>query len=161
MYRLPRLVLDTNVVLDLWLFQDPQLDSLRALLRERTVAWLSNGQCRDEFVRVLAYPEVDRFLVRHTTNSSAARSRALARFDDLAIDVGQPSIPCPLPLCRDPDDQFLVELAVGAGADILVTKDRQLLAMANSLRRAGFATRITTPANLPSLSAPQCMIFRD
>jgi len=34
-----------------------------------------------------------------------------------------------LPVCRDRDDQKFLELAAAAGADCLVTKDRELLAL--------------------------------
>jgi predicted nucleic acid-binding protein len=32
-----------------------------------------------------------------------------------------------VPVCRDPDDQKFLTLAAGAGADCLVTRDRELL----------------------------------
>ena len=47
-----------------------------------------------------------------------------------------------LPPCRDPDDQKFLELAAGAGADALVTKDRELL------RLRGLPFRVCAPAEL-------------
>lgn len=102
---------------------------------------------------MLDYSEVERFLIRRGSDLPQAKSRALACFDELSVDVGQRPFPFPLPSCRDPDDQFLIDLAVGAGAEFLITKDRHLLSMSASFRRAGFATRITTPENMPSFAA--------
>jgi len=51
-----------------------------------------------------------------------------------------------LPTCRDPDDQKFLEAALAARADVLVTKDRELLRLARQRSRLPF--RILTPIEL-------------
>jgi len=51
-----------------------------------------------------------------------------------------------LPSCRDPDDQKFFEAALAARADVLVTKDRELLRLARHRSRLPF--RILTPTEL-------------
>lgn len=148
MHDRPVLVLDTNVVLDLLLFQDLKARPLQELLLQREATWLCNARCREEFRRVLAYPAISRFLGRHARDGLSATADALARFDDWSIYAGEPCLQRDLPVCRDAEDQFLVKLAIGNDADFLVSKDRHLLAMSARLRKAGFRTRVVSLAGL-------------
>ena len=43
-----RVVLDTNIVLDLWLYQDPATPALQEALNSKTVQWLATQVMRDE-----------------------------------------------------------------------------------------------------------------
>ena len=52
----PRIVLDTNVCLDLLVFGDPRVEPLRAALQCGDVIGVRDDACRDEWIRVLAYP---------------------------------------------------------------------------------------------------------
>ncbi|HRB11148.1 MAG TPA: PIN domain-containing protein, partial [Ottowia sp.] len=48
-------VLDTNIVLDLFLFADPAVAALRTLLQARRLNWVAAQPMRDELERVLQY----------------------------------------------------------------------------------------------------------
>lgn len=127
-----RLVLDTNVWLDLLLFEDPRCAALRDGLRQRRYVALSNGACRAEWLRVLAYPGLGL--------DAASALRLCEDFDFIAIpvEVQARARPWPaLPRCRDPDDQKFLELAQAAGADWLLTRDNALLRLANRCDRDG------------------------
>ena len=52
-----RLVLDTNVVLDLLHFDDPAVAPIRRALQEGKAACIGNAACRDELAHVLSYPQ--------------------------------------------------------------------------------------------------------
>ena len=54
----PRIVLDTNVCLDLFLFRDPSCARLLAALRAGTVQAVTRDDCREEWQRVLHYPQL-------------------------------------------------------------------------------------------------------
>ncbi len=138
--RIMRLILDTNVWLDLLWFRDPRsIHVLEALQRGRAHA-LVRPDGREEWMRVLGY--------RALALDPATGQRLLDAFDTLALmlpaavsasDVSPPSSPSPvaLPRCADPDDQKFLQLARDAAADVLLTRDRELLRLSARMRRAG------------------------
>ncbi|MDT3735278.1 MAG: putative toxin-antitoxin system toxin component, PIN family [Denitratisoma sp.] len=132
-----RLVLDTNVVLDLLHFDDPAVAPIRRALLAGKAACVGNAACRDELAHVLSYPQ---FKI-----SEHEARRILDEYIALAPDGEADNAALPqLPPCRDPDDQKFLELAQAAKADLLVTKDKALLALAKKSGRFGF--RIAAPA---------------
>jgi putative PIN family toxin of toxin-antitoxin system len=126
-----RIVIDTNVCLDLFVFRDPRWDALLAALNDGSVEAVTRADCRMEWLIVLGYA--------HLQLDSAARARCGAEFDRLIMCL--PPLadvePVKLPICRDPDDQKFLELARDAQAAILITKDKALLKLAGKTRRAG------------------------
>jgi uncharacterized protein len=138
-----RLVLDTNVWLDLLWFDDPQCAVLRQWLADGSAIALTDQACHREWQRVLEYPAL------RLDSIQAAALRA--RFDAIAVQVTTPSrrLPWPaIPRCRDPDDQKFLELGCAAAADLLLTRDDALLALASRARTAGLF-RICRPRALP------------
>ena len=57
-------VIDTNIALDLWIFNDPRTECLRQALHEGAVQWIATAPMREEFKRVLAYTHIDLRLQR-------------------------------------------------------------------------------------------------
>lgn len=127
-----RLVLDTNVWLDLLLFNDPRCAAIRLALQSGRALALTNAACRNEWLRVLAYP---------TLRLEVAHAQSLRqRFDRLAVSADRAVRPQPwpqLPRCRDPDDQKFLELACTSKADWLLSRDRELLRLARRMHRVG------------------------
>jgi predicted nucleic acid-binding protein len=118
------LVLDTNVVLDLLVFDDPTVRPLaHALAAGEVIAWADVDTLR-ELELVLAYPSF--------ALDEAARHAAQARYRSLVrVAAGEPVMPLPpLPRCRDRDDQKFLVLAARVGASWLVSKDKRVLSMA-------------------------------
>ena len=137
------LVLDTNIVLDLWWFEDPRVEPLHAALLARQVRWLATAPMRDELARVLTYP--------HLTRRPRRREQdPLVEFDRHAVLV-PPAARAPY-VCKDPDDQPFIDLAAAHTATLL-SKDAQVLALARRLERLGVrVTRCWEPVN-PALQA--------
>lgn len=122
----PRIVLDTNVSLALFLYADPACAALRGLLgSHRAVA---NAATRGEWLRVL---QEGRFPFPQECRLAAA-----AAFDQCTQQLDAAPRGIVLPRCRDPDDQKFLELACDAAAIALVTRDRELLRLARRTRRA-------------------------
>ena len=48
-----RRVLDTNIVLDLWVFDEPQAEALRTSVESGSTQWLATAAMREELARVL------------------------------------------------------------------------------------------------------------
>ncbi len=124
------LVLDTNIALDLFVFQDPATAALHAALERAPGAWLATAAMREELARVLAYPQIAR---RLSTQGQPARD-VLDAFDRHARLV--PDAPKAAYTCKDTDDQKFIDLAV-AHCATLVSKDDAVLCMARRLARAG------------------------
>ena len=126
---LPRVVLDTNVVLDWLLFAEPAVAPLAAAIQAGQMQWIVCARMRDELLRVLRYPALQRW--------QPDSERMLSTFDAWA--QAQPDPP-PAPQhwrCNDPDDQVFIDLARGAQARWLISHDRAVLALARRARTAG------------------------
>ena len=82
------LVIDTNIVLDMWVFDDPRSRPLNEALQSGGLRWLASAEMREELLRVLGYPHlVQRMVLRGvsapsagaTTQRSSRRSRGASR----------------------------------------------------------------------------------
>ena len=122
----PRIVLDTNVCLDLFVFHEPQSAALHVAMRRGTIEAVTRADCREEWLRVLHYPQLP--------VTDAARPVIEAAFDALVRclpdELATAPADVPLPRCADPDDQKFLELAQASGARWLVSKDNELLKLA-------------------------------
>jgi putative PIN family toxin of toxin-antitoxin system len=129
----PRVVLDTNVCLDLFVFDEPQAAALHVAMREGAIEAVTRADCRDEWLRVLHYPRLP--------IDDATRPAIAAAFDALVRCLPEPdarvSSAVSLPRCGDPDDQKFLELAQASGALWLVSKDNELLKLAPRCSRDG------------------------
>ncbi len=124
-----RIVLDTNVCLDLFVFRDPRWNDLLAALESGAVEAVTRADCREEYLVVLHYT--------HLPLDADSRPLSAARFDALIKVVAPPAKPVRLPVCTDKDDQKFLELARDADAEILITKDKALLKLARKTAHAG------------------------
>ncbi len=126
-----RLVLDTNVLLDLWLFDDPSVRPLRDGLDAGRVRAVRSEACDAEFAEVIGRA---RFRL-----GEAARSELLARWRQCSEPIAAVA-PAPL-ACTDPDDQKFLDAAFSAAADLLLTRDKALLKLARRAEAAGLLIR--------------------
>jgi len=139
-------VLDTNIVLDLWVFQDPTTAALLLALESSVTVWWATSPMRDELARVLDYPHIQKRLLqcqlgpRHSMpylpQSPEFKTAAwvLCEFDRLAKVAEVP--PKATITCKDPDDQKFIDLAVAHGCGLL-SKDRAVLCMHKRLEQHG------------------------
>jgi len=124
------IVLDTNIVLDLFVFDDALARPLRSRLEGGTLQWLATLPMRDELQRVLAYPQIVPRLVYHRRSAG----EVLAQFDQMAT---LKAVAAKAALtCSDPDDQKFIDLAVSWQA-LLLSKDRAVLSMSKRLLQHG------------------------
>lgn len=125
-------MIDTNVLLDLWVFADPRARLLRTALEGGEFAAVRSLRCDEELADVLARAELK--------VAESARQEILSLWHRLAM----PAEPRAAPLtCSDPDDQKFLDLAWSAGAGWLFTRDKALLALAGRARTEGL--RIAQP----------------
>jgi putative PIN family toxin of toxin-antitoxin system len=134
-------VIDTNIVLDLWLFEDPATIPLRAALQSGAISHLATASMRDELERVLAYPH----LVKRMAKSNIQAQDILSRFDEYLL-AAEPAAKAAC-TCKDPDDQKFIDLAV-AHAVPLLSKDNAILCMKKRLFQSGV---VLNPSEIPAL----------
>lgn len=127
-------IIDTNRVLDLWLFDDPQVAALKQVVQGGAVRWLATAAMRAELARVLGYAAVTRQLQRRQCDGAPV----LAAFDAWAQVT--PAAPAAGVRCADRDDQMFIDLALAWRAE-LFSKDREVLALARPLAPLGVAVR--------------------
>jgi putative PIN family toxin of toxin-antitoxin system len=122
----PLIVLDTNIVLDLFIFSDPRCDALKLALSEKRLQWISTQVMRDELQRVLAYTHLQPRMAYYQVTASDVLSRfdAAAQLRDVA--------PRAAFVCKDEDDQKFIDLAA-AHRTFLVSKDKAVLCMRKRL----------------------------
>lgn len=136
----PRVVLDSNVWIDILVFDDIATRPIYAALANGTLAAVIDARCLAELAHVLDYP--------HLARRPFDKAAALAAVKQLTVMTdgasGEPGA-APLPKCKDRDDQKFLELAFAARADWLVSKDRALLKLDKRTSR-DFGFRIAQPA---------------
>lgn len=123
-------VLDTNIVLDLFVFNDPATAPLKAALQQGQLRWLATAEMRVELARVLTYKQI---LPRMAYYKLSAED-VLGQFDAQAQLM--PLAPKASVTCRDADDQKFIDLAV-VHRCLLLSKDQAVLCMSKRLLALG------------------------
>jgi predicted nucleic acid-binding protein len=136
-------VLDTNIVLDLFVFQDPQTQPLRHALHSPALRWIATPHMRNELQRVLAYPHLAAKLAASQGDAQAI----LSQFDACATLHTSPIAQAPY-ACKDADDQAFIDLACALAKPAdgitpqshaqrvsLISKDKAILSMHRRLSR--------------------------
>ena len=131
----PAVVLDTNIVLDLFVFNDTAAIPLKTALEAGEINWLATSPMRDELARVLAYPQI----IPRLKFYQLSAEDVLNAFDRHAhlVEVA----PKAAVTCSDADDQKFIDLAVAHQA-LLLSKDQHVL----SMRKRLLAQRIRAQA---------------
>ena len=116
-------VFDTNVLLDLFVFNDFRALHLKQALIEGKIKALATPATLEEFTDVIARPlfsldEVQQEQIRLQWHGLAN------------VLQDQELIKAPW-ICQDPDDQVFLDLAFTAKPCILVSKDNEVLRFAN------------------------------
>jgi len=132
----PVVVLDTQVILDWLVFDDPAIEPLRLAIEARTVTWVAEAGGLAELRFVVGRDELARY------NPDCARVEA-ALADHCRL------LPTPAEslnglICRDPDDQRFIDLALYCKATWLFSRDRAVLSLAKRARALGLT--IVRPA---------------
>jgi len=123
-----RAVLDTNVVLSALVFRGGAAGQVRQAWQRGLVLPLASTATVQELVRVLAYPKF--------RLSKAEQDELLADYLPYAETVRIPQPPPAVPDCRDVLDLPFMHLAVAGKAQVLVSGDRDLLAIAAEFEHA-------------------------
>lgn len=145
--RGPAVVIDTNV----WISGLLTRLGTPAQLTRNVVKFcrpVFTSDTSAELKQRLWLPKFDRYV------SMEDRKKLLHDLDTVAFWITVPEKIARQTFCRDADDNKFIHAALAAGADWLVTGDRDLLVLSESLSGAG--VRIVSPADamqLPEFSS--------
>jgi putative PIN family toxin of toxin-antitoxin system len=129
-------ILDTNTWLDWLLFNDSSVAEIRQRCIDKTVQLIATLRMRDELALVLMRPQFKKHF-----NGTRQPDQLLAEFDALVEIVHAPPaltvVKAPLHplLCKDPDDQIFIDLALASSPCVLVSKDKLVLAVSKRLKK--------------------------
>ena len=120
-------VLDTNVLLDLFVFNDFRAIHLKQALIENHIVGLATPKTLDEFADVMSRPLF--------SLDSATQENILSQWRSLAKVLPDTSLtPAPWQ-CQDPDDQVFVDLAFTSRPCILMSKDNEILKLSSRAKK--------------------------
>jgi putative PIN family toxin of toxin-antitoxin system len=144
------IVLDTNIVLDLFVFDEPAVLPLKDALQTRQLQWIATPAMREELARVLAYKQI----VPRLAYYQRSAADVLADFDRL-VKVMDAAPKAPV-TCKDADDQQFIDLAVARKTPLL-SKDHAVLCMKKRLLALDVQaqTAIEFVASMAAEAAPE------
>jgi putative PIN family toxin of toxin-antitoxin system len=117
-----RVVIDTNLLVTYLLtHRDPIATIIDHHLALGHFTLLSAAELLAELERVLAYPRLQRFYDDATRGEFAALIAQLGELQDLPQEIPR--------ICRDPGDDIFIACAVTGEADLIVSGDKDLLAL--------------------------------
>ncbi|HET9204677.1 MAG TPA: putative toxin-antitoxin system toxin component, PIN family [Burkholderiaceae bacterium] len=119
----PRVVIDTNAVLDWLVFREASALALGDAVERGRWTWCATHAMLNELRSVLARPLADRW--------EQAQKLALTIDIEALATLCEAKAPAPRDalVCRDPADQMFIDLALGRTPCWLVTRDKALLAL--------------------------------
>ena len=125
----PRLVLDTNIILDLLVFQDPAAEVIQMVLDAKLMEAVRTEASMLELMDVIQRPnfklskEQQQIILKQWESSSRL-------LDNSAIE----SAPF---TCRDPDDQVFIDMAFSIRPALVLSKDLRVLELGAIAQRHG------------------------
>lgn len=120
-------VLDTNILLDIFVFDDERTANLKQAIVAKDIQFVTSQKTLEEFAEVISRP-----LFKLNDKTQAAildQWQSVAQFYD---DSELASAPWK---CQDADDQIFLDLAYQLRPAILISKDNDLLRIANRAAR--------------------------
>ncbi len=121
------LVLDTNIVLDLLVFEDPRAQWIYDGIHQGKFELIYTSEMLLELTDVIARPQF--------AQSAYDQAAVLSSWTDMAIH--KPTPPRCSFRCDDPDDQPFIDLAYQCRPSELLSKDRKILQMQGVLSPHG------------------------
>ena len=116
-------VLDTNVLLDLFVFNDFRAIHLKEALAAGKVTALATPKTLEEFADVISRPLF--------ALDTVAQVSILLQWRSIAKTVPDETLKTSPWKCHDPDDQVFLDLAYTNKPCILISKDNEVLVFSN------------------------------
>ena len=122
-------VFDTNVLLDIFVFNDFRAIHLKQALIDQQIDVLASPKTIEELADVISRPFF--CLEQDAQQKIVSQWRSIARVlnDETLLNAPWQ--------CQDPDDQVFLNLAYTAKPSLLISKDNELLKLANRAIKEG------------------------
>ena len=131
------IILDTNILLDIFVFGDVRADRLRNAVLNRLIKTYSNQTSVEELADVISRPLF--------ALAEGRQAEIMGQWQSLSQSIEDPKLePAPWK-CQDPDDQVFLDLAFTVRPSILISKDNAVLKLATRALKEG--VWITTDYN--------------
>ena len=143
------LVLDTNVVIDWLVFDDPYMNPLRDGVVERRITILTHPPAVAELERVLGYRQLKLSVARQQEIFAQYLAASTEAQMPAGFTVKHLMLPGGFPRCRDRDDEPFLALAFHTKADALVSRDNAVFGL--KLRAQKFGLTILNVQQLIAL----------
>ena len=132
------IVLDTNVALDVFLFErDALLDPLRQAVREGRVIPIATPWAAAEFQQILRLDKIP--------GTAERRQLAWESFEHVTQLRELPPKQRPTPKCADRMDQDFIDLVVATDAAWLLSRDKKVLRLRKRFEKLELPTRVMHP----------------
>ncbi|QWD64822.1 putative toxin-antitoxin system toxin component, PIN family [Polynucleobacter sp. MWH-UH2A] len=115
-------IFDTNVLLDIFVFNDFRAIHIKAALEDKQVKALATPKTIEEFADVISRPLF--------ALEKSAQEYILSEWRNLATIIEDETLISAPWKCRDPDDQVFLDLAFTSKPCVLLSKDNELLKLA-------------------------------
>ena len=122
-------IFDTNVLLDLFVFNDFRVLHIKQALVEKQLDALASRQTLEEFSDVISRPL---FSLEQGT-----QQKIVLEWQSLARIINDQNIFAAPWQCRDNDDQIFLDLAFTCKPCILISKDNEVLKLASRAAKEG------------------------
>ena len=116
-------IFDTNVLLDLFVFNDFRVLHIKQALIEKQLDALASRQTLEEFSDVISRPLF--------SLEQSAQEKLVQEWQSLARIIEDQNISAAPWQCRDMDDQIFLDLAFTSKPSILLSKDNEVLKLAS------------------------------
>jgi len=127
--RVPTVILDTNILLDIFVFNDFRAIHLKQRLIDGQIDALATPKTMEEFADVISRPL---FCLEQ-----ASQENILQQWRNLGRPIADEALINAPWHCQDPDDQVFLNLAYTAKPCLLISKDNEVLKLANQAAKEG------------------------
>ncbi len=123
------IILDTNILLDIFVFEDVRADRLRNAVLNRQIKTYSNQTSVEELRDVISRPLF--------ALEEGRQAEIMGQWQSLSQSIEDLKLEAAPWKCQDPDDQVFLDLAFTVRPSILISKDNAVLKLATQALKEG------------------------
>ena len=123
------IILDTNILLDIFVFEDVRADRLRNAVLNRQIKTYSNQTSLEELRDVISRPLF--------ALEEGQQVKIMGQWQSLSQSIEDLKLEAAPWKCQDPDDQVFLDLAFTVRPSILISKDNAVLRLATRALKEG------------------------